>query len=380
MDKVSPELLFNFLAENDVNFYTGVPDSLLKEFNNVITRKSSKENHIIPSNEGSSIALATGYYMSTRKIPVVYMQNSGFGNAINPLMSLASKGVYSIPMIIFVGWRGEPEISDEPQHITQGKCMEELIKSLDINMDILPKSQEEAHVLVKDIMDKVKVNLSPHIILVKKNTFSKYYNPISIVNNYELYRKDVIDIAYGVFSNDIILSTTGKISRELLENTLEYNKSMDNIFMNVGAMGHVSMIGLGIAKNTDKRVVCFDGDGSVLMHMGNLATIGSSGINNMVHIVLNNGMHESVGSQETDAFNINLKKIAHNNGYKNSFRIEKRDNLIDLLNQIRSDEITGLIFIEVRINNFQQYSHELARPKDAPIERKEKFMEFIEKD
>lgn len=378
MDQISPELLFNFLSENGINFYTGIPDSLLKEFNNVITHKSSKENHIIPSNEGSSIALATGYYLSTKKIPIVYMQNSGFGNGVNPLMSLASPGVYSIPMIIFVGWRGEPGIADEPQHMTQGGCMVELITSLGINMDILPQNQSDADALLKNIIEKVTLNLSPHIILVKKNTFSKYYNPTLITNTYELYRKETIDITYGMFSNDIILSTTGKISRELLENTLEHKSSTNNIFMNVGAMGHVSMIGLGIAKNTTKRVVCFDGDGSVLMHMGNLATIGSSGVSNMVHIVLNNGMHESVGSQKTDAFDINLAKIAKYNGYENSFCVKKRDDLIDLLNLIRSNEITGLIFIEIRINNSQQYSHELMRPQDTPVERKDKFMEFIE--
>ena len=379
MDKLSPELLFNLLIDNGVNFFTGVPDSLLKEFNNVITHKLSKENHIITSNEGSSIALATGYFLSTKKIPVVYMQNSGFGNSINPLMSLASSEVYSIPMIVFVGWRGEPGISDEPQHISQGKCMISLIESLGLPMNILPQNQQDSDKMMTMVIENVRNNMSPHIILVKKGTFDKYNNPTPIINNYELYRKDAIDIAYGIFKDDIILSTTGKISRELLENTLENNNATDNIFMNVGAMGHVGMIGLGIAKNTTKRVVCFDGDGSVLMHMGNLATIGSSNIHNLVHIVLNNGMHESVGVQETIAFDVNLKEIASNSGYDYSFCVSTKNSLEIILDDIKSNVVSGLIFIEIRINNKQKYSHELMRPKDTPIDRKNKFIQFIER-
>ena len=370
---------YNYLLGKNITFFTGVPDSLLKEFNNVIHKNTSKDNHHITANEGSAVALATGYHLATNKIPLVYLQNSGTGNMINPLMSLVSEKVYSIPMLIIIGWRGEPGIKDEPQHLSQGECMIDLIKSLNIKYDILPTNLDEA----KDIIDKsiknITINSKPHIILVKKNSFLKYIDKIMVFNDYPLYRKEVIDNIVSYFKDDIILSTTGKISRELLETVKELDLPQDNIFLNVGAMGHVSMISLGVAMNTNKRVVCIDGDGSVLMHMGNLTSIGTSNCSNLIHIVLNNGMHESVGIQPTNAFDVNLSNIAKNCGYSYSIVITKPDEIMPTFETISSEKFDGPVFIEIRINNKVNYSHELARPKDLPIERKNKFMKYLSK-
>jgi phosphonopyruvate decarboxylase len=375
---LDPLFFYEFLKEKDINFFTGVPDSLLKEFNNVILEKTDSKNHFITSNEGSSIGLATGYYLSTNKIPLIYLQNSGIGNTINPLMSLASDEVYSIPMLIIIGWRGEPGIVDEPQHISQGKCMINLIESLNIPYEIMPKNNEDMLITVNKTLNSLSINKKPHIILVRKNTFSTYKSTISIENNNEIYRKDAINLLVKYFDNDIILSTTGKISRELMESFKDNNKSDDNLFLNVGAMGHVSMISLGVALQTYKRVVCIDGDGSVLMHMGNLTSVGTSNLSNIIHIVLNNGMHESVGIQPTVAFNISLSKIADSCGYKCSKSITTYHELNNILNELTSDNIEGPIFIEIIINHKTNYNSELSRPEQHPRDRKEKFMKFIE--
>ena len=370
---------YNYLLSHKITFFTGVPDSLLKEFNNVIQKNTEPQNHHITANEGSAIALATGYNLATKNIPLVYLQNSGFGNMINPLMSLASDKVYSIPMLIIVGWRGEPGIKDEPQHLSQGECMVDLINSLKIPFNILSNNIDDSKKIIDSTIESIKLTSKPHIILVKKNTFQKYSNKIDIINNYPIYRKEAIEHVVNFFNKDIILSTTGKISRELLETINEKKLSQDNIFLNVGAMGHVSMISLGIAMNTKKRVICLDGDGSVLMHMGNLTNIGTSNCSNLIHIVLNNGMHESVGIQPTKGFDINISEIARKCGYSDPIIIDKEDQISNIFNYISSNKLVGPILVEIRINNKVNYSHELARPKDLPIERKNNFIEFISK-
>jgi len=377
MSKLNPNNFYNNLKSKGINFFTGVPDSLLKEFNNVILLNSEKKNHIITPNEGSAISIATGYHFATKQIPLVYLQNSGTGNIINPLMSLASKDVYSIPMLIVIGWRGEPGVKDEPQHIAQGKCMIDLINSLDVTFNILPNSENEANELLDRSIQMIKKESRPHILLVRKNTFEKHSENVSIINNYPIYRKEAIEKLLNIFNKDIILSTTGKISRELLESADEIGMSHDNIFLNVGAMGHVSMISLGIALNTNKKVLCIDGDGSVIMHMGNLTSIGTSNCGNLIHVVLNNGMHESVGVQPTTAFDVNLSKVAESCGYSYCKKISKLEDLESELAKLVTSDFDKPVFLEVLINNKVNYTHELSRPKKSPIERKEKFINFI---
>lgn len=374
---LNPKEFLDFLIKNNINFYTGVPDSLLKEFNNIILEKIDEKDHIITANEGSSIALATGYHLSTKQIPLVYLQNSGTGNIINPLMSLAHKNVYSIPMLIFIGWRGQPGKKDEPQHITQGECMENLIKSLNIKYDILPNNINSAKEKIKKSITFISKNNCPFIFLVSKNTFSKS-NTIHITqNNYDIYRNQALEVIMNNFKNEIFLSTTGKISRELMQLFDNNNLKKDNLFLNVGAMGHVSMISLGVAMNTNKKVLCIDGDGSVIMHMGNLTSVGTSKQKNLIHIVLNNAMHQSVGIQPTVGFDINLTKISKSCGYNFSKCVTNYNDLNNIMRNINEKNISGPIFIEIRINGKTNYNTELPRPKDTPNERKNKFISYI---
>ena len=294
-------------------------------------------------------------------------------------MSLTSNEVYSIPMILLVGWRGSPDISDEPQHKIQGGCMEELIKSLNINYHIM-NSDTVFTDLIDDIVKETITSSRPTIILVKKNTFSKAtVHKTKLDNGYPLYRRDVIKNILNVCKEDVIVSTTGKISRELMECKDEIGLVKDNIFLNVGAMGHVSMIAAGISINTSKRVICMDGDGSAIMHMGNMALIGKLCKKNMIHIVLNNGMHESVGCQPTVGFDIDFVKIAYGCGYEKSIQITTQhefDEVIEMMSDFNFNK-NGSTFIEIRINGLTKEIGELSRPKETPVERKKKFIKFL---
>ncbi len=372
---LSPLNFFNLLKEKKFTFFSGVPDSLLKEFNKVLLSNLSEKEHVITSNEGSAIALSTGYYLSTKKIPIVYLQNSGLGNTINPLLSLTSDSVYSIPILIIIGWRGQPGVKDEPQHISQGNCMIDLLKSINAPYKILPNDINEAKAVIDELDISLKNLKKPHFLVVKKNTFSKYDTKIVTKDSYNLERHIILEKIVNVFKKEIIISTTGKSSREIL-NYFNNNKlDKSRLFLNVGAMGHVSMIGMGIAMHSSKKIVCIDGDGSIIMHMGNLSSVGTSNLKNYIHICINNGMHQSVGIQPTNGFNINLKKIAEGCNYKFTKTISNINEFNKVFSNI--DNIEGPSFIEIRVSNKTYYDYELPRPKISPIERKNKFMKYI---
>ena len=374
---LSPLDFFLELKKNNIDFFTGVPDSLLKEFNNVIQQNVSSINHIVTPNEGSAIALATGYYLSTKKIPLVYLQNSGIGNTLNPILSLASNDVYSIPMILVVGWRGQPGVKDEPQHISQGKYMENLLNSIEIPYKILPNNIEDIKLTISNIVSSFTNNKKPYVLLVKKNTFSKYTGPKkNSLNEYPLQRYDVLKRIITKFDKEPILSTTGKSSREILHYFQENNMDKSRLFLNVGAMGHVSMIAMGVALFSNKKIICIDGDGSIIMHMGNLSSIGTRDLKNYVHILINNGMHQSVGEQPTVGFNIDLQKIAMSCGYKYCSIIKNINDFDLVFNEI--EKKNGPIFIEIRVNDKSNYKHELPRPVIPPIKRKNNFMKYLD--
>ena len=262
----------NFLKNQGIDYYTGVPDSLMKNFCDYIN--SNKEiNNIVNHNEGGAIAFAAGNYLTNKKPCLVYLQNSGQGNCINPLISLTHPKVYSIPMLLLIGWRGEPEIKDEPQHMKQGEITEELLQLCDIPFEILDIENWKSQ--IEKANNFMIENKSPFAILVKKNTFEKT-NIVKKENNFNLVRENVLKkIIQNTNDDQIIFSTTGKISREIYEVRKELNKESDLDFYNVGAMGHVSQIALGASFKTNKKILCIDGDGSLIMHMGTLATIGS---------------------------------------------------------------------------------------------------------
>lgn len=369
------ETFFDILREYNVSFFTGVPDSLLKHFISYLDDNFSSDKHIISTNEGSSIGLSIGYHLSTNKIPLIYMQNSGLGNTVNPILSLADKEVYSIPMILLIGWRGEPGIKDEPQHIKQGKVTEEIINAMEIPYVVLDKNSSTN--IVTKIISLAKKNSCPVAILVKKDTFEKHISKknSSILDSYSLSREKVIKLIVDTIDkDDIVISNTGMASRELMEYR-SANKEPIKDFLTVGGMGHSSQIALGIALSKKNRnIICIDGDGSLLMHLGSLALIGSSTANNIKHFVINNGVHGSVGNQPTLGFKIDFTKIAKGCGYKNIIRCIDELELINSIRKALHDN--EKYFVEIRTNIDARDN--LSRPKQSPIKNKKAFTEFID--
>jgi|TARA_Y100000310_G_scaffold263274_1_gene273438 phosphonopyruvate decarboxylase len=374
---ISPKNFYELLIKKEIKFFTGVPDSLLKDFCAYIVDNTDKKNNIIAANEGGAIALAAGYHLSSRKIGLVYMQNSGQGNSINPLVSLTDSDVYSIPMLLLIGWRGEPGKEDEPQHVKQGKITLELLNTLEIPYEIIPDSIEDAKNSLDKAINYMKNNNAPFALVVKKNTFEKYDLKNKVKTSFDLNREEAMKlIVNNLDSQNIIISTTGKISRELFEYREELGQEHKTDFLTVGSMGHSSQIALGIAlQKQDKQIYCFDGDGSVIMHMGSLAIIGQQAPKNFKHIIFNNGAHDSVGGQPTVGFEINLQSIAKDCGYKTTLKAESKLEVIEKINLIKSVE--GPAFLEIKVNKGAR--KDLGRPTKSSKENKKDFMGFLEK-
>ncbi len=304
------------LEDSSVEFFTGVPDSLLKSFCAYVT-DTCGENHVIAANEGGAVGLAAGHYLATGKPALVYMQNSGQGNAVNPLASLADPDVYSIPMVLLVGWRGEPGVKDEPQHVKQGKVTLSLFETLGIPTEVLPEEESEALELTRKMVERAKSEKRPVALVVRKGLFAEYKLQNKVPDIAELKREDAIQGILSPLPDDaVIVSTTGMISREVYETRERLGQDHARDFLTVGSMGHAIMIALGIAKaQPTRKVICLDGDGASIMHLGNMAICGQSGCSNLTHIVLNNAAHDSVGGQPTVGGKIDFEKIAEELGY-----------------------------------------------------------------
>ncbi len=372
---INPASFFNWLKENKVDFYSGVPDSLLKDICAYITDNAPKTNHIIAANEGNAIALAAGYHMGTGNTPLVYMQNSGIGNAVNPLLSLTDKKVYNIPVLLMIGWRGEPGIKDEPQHVTQGEVTLDLLDAMHIPYAILSVEEDKAYEELIIVLNKIKETNAPHALIIKKGTFEKYNLKEGIINSCELSREDaILQIVKQLKGDVIIVSTTGKTSRELFEIREQLNQPHHSDFLTVGSMGHSSQIALGLAiSQPEKNFICLDGDGALLMHMGALAIVGAAAPENLVHIIINNGAHESVGGQPTVGFNINIPQIALANGYKYAQSVFTATELDNVLNSISDVQGPSLLEIKVKVGSRDN----LGRPTILPVDNKIGFMNFL---
>ncbi len=374
---IDPKNYLSSLKENNIDFYTGVPDSLLKQFCACVTDELGSENHIIAANEGGAVGLAIGHHLGTGKVPMVYLQNSGLGNIINPLISLASKEVYGIPMLIMIGWRGEPGVKDEPQHIHQGRVMNASLDSMEIPKYVLDFDENIAIEQSNEAIQLAIKKSTPVAIIVRKNTFNKYNLQKKEVD-LPLSREEAIVASTNSISNDdVIVGTTGMPSRELFEHRSKNNLGHHRDFLTVGGMGHASQIALGIAKTKkNKTIYCFDGDGAILMHMGSLGIIGQSKTKNFVHILFNNGVHDSVGGQPTVGFDLDFCKIALSCGYSSSKRIIKLDDIEASINSLKNNDGPHFIEIQVRPGN----RADIGRPTSTPTENKDAIMEFLKRD
>jgi phosphonopyruvate decarboxylase len=370
---INTETFFKTLKSNNVNFFTGVPDSLLKDICSYIDDSTTKEEHLISANEGTAFATALGYHLATGSIPLVYMQNSGLGNIVNPLTSLADQEVYSIPMVLMIGWRGEPGVKDEPQHVKMGRVTEDILNAMEVPTYIIG-NETDYEASIKAATTQAKEESRPVAILIQKGAFEAYKSSKPKIKHGELSREEAIEAALkGLKSDDVIVSTTGKTSRELYELRISRGEAGRD-FLTVGGMGHTSSIALGVALGEkNKRVVCLDGDGSVLMHMGAMTNIGDQLPSNYVHIVLNNSAHDSVGGQATVAGNVDLEGVFKACGYKQYFCARTTDEIENTLKSLGDD--AGPVVLEIKIKTGAR--SELGRPKSTPIENKNSFMEAI---
>jgi len=366
---------YNKLIEFGIDFFTGVPDSLLKDICSYITDVTPKERNIIAANEGGAIGLAMGYYMATSKIPLVYMQNSGFGNTINPLLSLADPKVYGIPMLLLVGWRGEPGVKDEPQHIKQGEVSESLLQAMHIPYNIISSTSLDLKSVLQKAVDVMSDKKTPYVILVRKDTFKSYVLRSKRETNYDLSReaaiKKVIDL---IDKRDIVVATTGKTSREVFEYRKERGDGHEKDFLTVGGMGHANQIALGIAlAKTERTIYCLDGDGAVIMHAGSMGIIGDLAPVNLKHIIFNNGSHDSVGGQPTIGFEIDFGKIAKGFNYHQTYKIESMIDFETIFEKFKASK--GPCLLEIVVNKGARKN--LGRPTISPASNKLNFQNFL---
>ena len=357
-----------------MDFYAGVPDSLLKNICAYIADHIDSTHNIITANEGAAVGLAAGYHLATGKAGVVYMQNSGEGNIINPLASLTDREVYNIPVLLLIGWRGRPGVHDEPQHVKQGKVTTGLLNVMGINYEVLSKEEDKAAAQIGKAAQALKKN-EVYALVIEKDTFDEYKLQNVEVNDLTLSREEAIQtVASALGPKDVIVSTTGMISRELFEARTAWGQGHERDFLTVGSMGHASQIALGIAlEKPERKVWCFDGDGATIMHMGSLAIVASKKPVNYIHVVFNNGAHDSVGGQPTVGLKIDLPAVAKAVGYNKTWSVTDAQSLSKALDECR--KTNGPVLLEVKVKKGNR--KDLGRPTTTPVENKEALMQFL---
>jgi phosphonopyruvate decarboxylase len=378
---LNPAHFFRLLRSHNTTFFTGVPDSLLKDFCAYVTDNVPAQEHLIAVNEGTALAHAAGHYMATGRIGCVYLQNSGLGNTVNPLLSLCSPKVYSIPTLLLIGWRGEPGKKDEPQHLVQGAMTASMLKEMSVPYQILPDYAEGAFETLEVAYKTMEETKGPFALLVRKDTFEKYElktKTVAFSDASMLHREEILEQVTAVFPSEPLVTTTGFTSREMFELREGAGQSHKQDFLTVGSMGHCSSIAIGIARELAKerevrQVLCVDGDGAALMHMGALATAGQSGLKNFKHILINNAIHDSVGGQPTGCEKIDFPSIVRGCGYRSAACVSDADSITPALEKLRDEE--GPAFLEVRA--LPGARADLGRPTTTTHQNKEAFMEML---
>jgi len=373
---ITPAFFIEQLRQAGIEFYAGVPDSLLKNICAYITDHFDAVHNIIAANEGAAVGLAAGHYLATGQPACVYMQNSGEGNIINPLASLTDQEVYNIPVLLLIGWRGRPGVLDEPQHVKQGKVTTGLLNVMGVNYEVLSKEEDKAAKQIEKAA-KALANKEVYALVIEKDTFEDYKLQNVEENDLTMSREEAIQTVAAVLGEkDCIVSTTGMISRELFEYRAAMNQGHERDFLTVGSMGHASQIALGISlAQPERRVWCFDGDGAAIMHMGSMAIVANKAPKNYVHVVFNNGAHDSVGGQPTVGLKIDLPAVAKAVGYKATYSVNSKAELESVLAKVNSFESPSLLEIKVKKGNRK----DLGRPTTTPIQNKEALIEFLKK-
>jgi len=370
--------LFKLFQKYEFSFFTGIPDSTFKDWMKFLIENNNKVlTNIIPCNECEAIAICAGYYLATGKIGVTYMQNSGFGKTVNPLTSLCNPEIYSIPVLLMIGWRGEPGKIDAPQHKKMGRIMNLLLKDLEIPFSILNYDINEIEKEIIKAKEYMEKNKAPYALIIKKGIIKDNNSDKKIPAIYELTREHALELIINFFNqNEIFISATGKTSRELYEYREKFKEISQKDFLMVGSMGCAASIGLSIAlQKKDRKVIILDGDGALIMQMGVLATIGYESPPNLIHIVIDNESHESTGGQPTVSKILNIKEIALNCNYKYATLILSKKDLENELIKVKNVEGPSMVVVKVN----QGSRKDLGRPKISLIELKNNFMKYLNK-
>ena len=370
---LDPKQFIDALRERGIDFFTGVPDSLLKAFCACVA--AGPDRHVTAANEGAAVALAAGHYLASGRPGLVYMQNSGEGNAVNPLASLTDPAVYGIPVLLLIGWRGQPGTHDEPQHTKQGKITLPLLEVMGIPYAILAQDATLAAEQVDTALTTMREMRTPYALVVEKGTFSAFPG-LQDVEVACMTREEAIQaVADALGEKDVIVSTTGMASRELFECREGAGQGHARDFLCVGSMGHASQIALGISLDQPgRRVWCLDGDGACIMHLGSLATISGAAGPNFVHVLLNNRAHDSVGGQPTAAGHIDFPAVARAVGYP---VVLQADSLESLRTVLRSLPANGPVFLEIKVR--KGHRENLGRPTTTPGQNMSDFMDFLKR-
>lgn len=373
------EFFLEILKEKlGVDFYTGVPDSQLKALCDAIyTRFGLGKRHVVAANEGAAVGLAAGHYLATGRPALVYLQNSGIGNIVNPVASLLDEKVYGIPCVFAVGWRGEPGLKDEPQHLFQGEITIRLLELMKIKCFIVSKETEKQDII--DFVDSSKSVLEKgqSIAFVFRKDALETETKADYKNDNQIKREDALKtIIEYAGKDDIFVSTTGKTSRELFEIREALNQGHEKDFLTVGSMGHASMIAMGIALNLpDRKVWCIDGDGAALMHLGSMVVMAKTGLKNIIHVVFNNGAHESVGGIPVAYGKTDFRALAEDAGYSLCMKVNNKTGLINALQVVGDKEEPCFIEIMVALGS----RADLGRPTTTPRENKAAFMNYLKR-
>lgn len=357
---------YNLLTKLGINFYAGVPNTLMHSFCDYV--QDNAKNHFICANEGNAVGMGIGHYLAKGEIPCIYLENSGLGNALNPIYSLADSEVYSIPMLILVGWRGESGTDDGHEFKKLGKILLPSFGASEVHYDLLPSDTDRAKAMITSVMSKVRDEKCPYFLIVKKGAFEAYQSNNLIENNYNLSHEDVISKVLEKFSNAKIIASTGQISKELFASREKLGQNHHQDFLTIGAHGHCSSIALAIANTTNKEVICLDADANALMQLGSMAIAGQARKENFKHIILNSGVHNSVISQPTVGHKVNFRRIAKSCGYRDAMIVECETQLKEALEFLKNK---GPLLLDIRVN--LDYRKELSYPKLTPKELKKLF-------
>ena len=377
---LDPKKLLHIFLDCGISFAAGVPDSLLKNFCNVVETVFTENKHIVAANEGSAVALGVGHYLGSGELPLVYMQNSGLGNAVNPLVSLCDDRVYGIPTVMLIGWRGElledgSQLRDEPQHAKQGEITPAMLDVMNIPYITLDEKTDLSSGQVERLVTIAKTELRPVAILARKGSFAPTKSRVQNRTKDFPKREQIIEGILNLVPQDsVVVGTTGYTSREIFEYRSRFGEEHSSDFLTVGGMGHANSIAVGVANaNPEKTVVCIDGDGACLMHMGGFTE--SAKIPNLIHVLINNGVHDSVGAQDHSGKNLNFSNLASLFGYSKAFRVENMKQLSSCMTDLSNSAGSGPYFVEVMSTAGAR--DDLGRPKSSPKQNKRALMTLL---